>query len=276
MIIFPNCKINLGLHILGKREDGFHDLETVFYPFPIKDGLELTHADFLKNIEFTSSGLEIDGNTNDNICLKAYRLLKKDFPHLPAIKIHLHKTIPIGAGLGGGSSNGAFALLLLNQKFEIGLSQEELLKYSFQLGSDCPFFIVNKPCFASGRGENLLRVELDLSVYKIILVNAGIHINTGWAFSHLKSNRKRNSIKEIIQQPVAEWKSLLINDFEEPIFAHYEEIKNCKNQFYNQGALYASMTGSGSSVFGIFEKDTELKFIFPDHYFIKEFPLLKN
>ncbi len=269
MIVFPNCKINLGLHILDKREDGFHDLETFFYPVPIKDGLELTHADSLKNIEFTSSGLEIDGNINDNICIKAYSLLKKDFPHLPAIKIHLHKTIPIGAGLGGGSSNGAFALLLLNQKFEIGLSQEQLIKYALQLGSDCPFFIVNKPCFAAGRGENLLHVELDLSAYKIILVNPGIHINTGWAFSHLKSNRNRNSIKEIIQQPVAEWKSLLINDFEEPIFARYEDIKNCKEQFYNKGALYASMTGSGSTVYGLFLKNNLPVLHFPENYFIK-------
>jgi 4-diphosphocytidyl-2-C-methyl-D-erythritol kinase len=273
MIVFPNCKINFGLHILDKREDGFHNLETVFYPVPLKDGLEITNSNSLTEIEFTASGLDIDGISQHNICIKAYGLLKKDFSDLPAIKIHLHKTIPIGAGLGGGSSNGAFTLMLVNQKFDLALTEEQLINYAMQLGSDCPFFIVNKPCFASGRGEKLIPVALDLSAYKMIIVNPGIHINTGWAFNHLQSNRQRNPIKEILEQPVAEWKSMLINDFEEPIFTQYEDIKNCKDQFYNLGALYASMTGSGSTVFGLFLKETQQRFNFPAHYFLKEIEL---
>ena len=153
MLSFPNCKINLGLHILNKREDGFHNLETVFYPVGIKDALEIISSSSSNNIEFTQTGLTVQGNTADNICVKAFHLLRKDFPQLPGIKMHLHKTIPMGAGLGGGSADGAFALQLLNTKFQLGLSQQQLIEYALQLGSDCPFFIINKPCFATGRGK---------------------------------------------------------------------------------------------------------------------------
>ncbi|HZH01012.1 MAG TPA: hypothetical protein VEY32_08015 [Flavisolibacter sp.] len=155
MILFPNCKINLGLHILQKRTDGYHDLETIFYPLPLMDAIEIIHGNNAIDVEFSASGINITGNQEDNLCIKAYHLLKKDFPKLPSIQMHLHKVIPMGAGLGGGSSDGAFTLQLLNKKFHLQLSEERLLNYALQLGSDCPFFIKNKPFYATGRGEML-------------------------------------------------------------------------------------------------------------------------
>lgn len=276
MISFPNCKINLGLHIIGKREDSFHNLETVFYPVPFRDALEIiSNPETAPEIEFTATGLAVEGNPEDNLCIKAYRLLKKDFPELPTVKIHLHKTLPMGAGLGGGSADAAFMLKMLNEKFRLNISTSKLISYSLQLGSDCPFFIVNKPCFATGRGEALEEIAVDLSAYKILLVNPGIHISTGWAFSNITPALPERSIKEIIQQPVNTWKAGLKNDFEAPVFAAYPAVKEIKSNLYSLGAIYASMSGSGSTVFGIFPKDPAGKgeidiSVFENHnYFIK-------
>jgi 4-diphosphocytidyl-2-C-methyl-D-erythritol kinase len=270
VIFFPNSKINLGLHILQKRADGFHDLETVFYPVPLQDGLEIIQnsSSSAKEIEFTSSGLAIDALTENNICYKAFQLLKRDFPHLLPVKIHLHKAIPSGAGLGGGSADGAFALLLLNKKFNLGITEEQLIHYALQLGSDCPFFIINQPCFATGRGENLERLSLDLSHYKIVLVNPNIHINTGWAFSQITPDNERTSLKETISLPIKEWKQYLTNDFEEAVFFHHPEIKKIKEQLYEAGAVYASMSGSGSTLYGLFSKNDRPQLHFPP-YFMK-------
>ncbi len=267
MILFPNCKINLGLQILRKRPDGFHDLQTIFYPVPLTDALEIIQA---KNGQtaLSLSGLPIDAQQNENICIKAYQLLKKDFPNLPEVKIHLHKIIPSGAGLGGGSSDGAFTLRLLNRKFNLEIAEEKLVSYALQLGSDCPFFIKNKPCFATGRGERMKEVNLDLSSYKMVLVNPKIHVATGWAFAQLRPDDKRPSFLDIIQQPVENWEGHLTNDFEPPIFAFYPEIKGIKEDLYKQGAAYAAMTGTGSTVFGLFKKETETHFNFPEHYFV--------
>lgn len=259
MISFPNCKINLGLRILRKRNDGYHDLETVFYPLPFYDIVELIHGP--GEGSFTGSGLQVAGEAEHNLCFKAFQLLKKDFPELPAVQLHLHKTIPMGAGLGGGSADGAFTLQLLNQKFRLGLSRDQLLAYALQLGSDCPFFIINKPCFATGRGEQLEEIKVDLSAYRVVLVTPGIHVNTAKAFSEIQPAMPSKSVKEIIQQPVTTWKDELINDFEISVFKNYREIKEVKDQLYARGAIYASMTGSGSSVFGIFPKDGETAFI---------------
>ncbi len=267
MVVFPNAKINLGLTILNKRDDGYHNLETFFYPILIKDVLEIIASD---TFEFTTSGISIDAINEENICIQAYQLLKKDFPKLPAVKMHLHKTIPMGAGLGGGSADGAFTLKLLNQKFELGLSTAQLIKYSLQLGSDCPFFILNKPSFATGRGETLEEINIDLSNYKIILINPGIHIHTGWAFTQLTPPLLSKKRKEIIQQPIDSWKAELLNDFETPVFKKYPEIKSIKKELYHQGAVYASMSGSGSSVFGVFNKEEITNFPLPENYFIKE------
>ncbi|MFP5040819.1 4-(cytidine 5'-diphospho)-2-C-methyl-D-erythritol kinase [Parasediminibacterium sp. JCM 36343] len=272
MVVFPNCKINLGLNILRKRKDCYHDLETVFYPIPLTDALEIirdTELGILPNdLRLTTSGLPIDGNQDNNLCVKAYHLLKKDFPALPAIQMHLHKVIPMGAGLGGGSADGAFALKLLNNQFHLGLSAEQLIAYSLQLGSDCPFFILNKPCFATGRGEVMDVIDLDLSAYQFLIVNPQIHIGTGWAFSHITPAIPKRCVKEIIQQPIHTWTDALINDFEAPAIAQYPEIGEIKATLYQQGAIYSSMTGSGSTVFGIFEKGQTTELFFPKHYFV--------
>lgn len=273
MIVFPNCKINLGLNIIRKRADGFHDLETVFHPIIIRDVLEIIQASDIQHaassIQFSATGLEIDGgSTSNNLCVKAYNLLKQDFPQLPPVQMHLHKTIPMGAGLGGGSADGAFALKLLNNKFNLGLSQQQLINYALQLGSDCPFFLLNKPCFATSRGEMMGEIELDLSAYQFVIVNPGIHINTGWAFSQIVPSTPQKSIAEIIQQPMATWKDELVNDFEQAVSSTHPAISSIKEQLYAAGAAYASMSGSGSTVFGIFNKETNPALNFPPAYFI--------
>lgn len=265
MISFPNCKINLGLHITAKREDGFHDLETVFFPVPFTDILEIIPSD---SFEFITSGLSI--NTNDNLCTRAYDLLKKGFPQLPAIKMHLHKVIPMGAGLGGGSSDAAFVLQMLNEKFQMQLSDKQLQGYALHLGSDCPFFLNNKPCFAAGRGEILQQLNVDLLDYKILIVNPGIHISTQWAFSSIIPAKPAESLQHIIAQPIETWKDQLCNDFEVPVFEIHPAVKKIKEELYQNGALYAAMSGSGSSVFGIFKKDQNIQFQQKPHYFYEE------
>jgi 4-diphosphocytidyl-2-C-methyl-D-erythritol kinase len=271
MIVFPNCKINLGLRILHKRSDGFHDLETVFYPVPLTDILEITtykESEHSPVIPFTTSGLPFESDTVGNLCTKAYKLLKKDFPDLPYIQMHLHKVIPLGAGLGGGSADAAFTLKLLNKKFNLSLSDTELIHYASQLGSDCPFFITNKPCYATGLGEILEEVKLDLSGYKLVIVNPGIHISTGEAFRYVMPAIPEKSVKEIISGPIKKWKDDLKNDFEMFAFKRYPEIVNIKDQMYVTGAVYASMSGSGSTVYGIFPKQIKLQLSFPGHYLV--------
>ncbi len=265
MIAFPNCKINLGLNIICKRNDHYHDIETVFYPLKFTDVLEIIPSQ-LNKIEFTVTGLPLS-SSEDNLCIKAYHLLKKDFAALPFIKMHLHKAIPMGAGLGGGSADSAFTLKLLNDKFKLNLTNAQLQNYALQLGSDCPFFIFNKPCFASGRGEHLLPINIDLSSFKIILVNPLIPINTSLAYSEIIPKRPIKSIKEIILQPIKTWKQELINDFEIPVFKNYPMIKKIKETLYEQGALYASLSGSGSTVYGIFNSTAFINTDFPINYF---------
>ena len=272
MICFPSCKINLGLRITQKRADGFHALETVFFPISIKDALEIiiepeTSA---APITFTSSGLAINGDPSDNLCFKAYEILKKDYPTIPNIKMHLHKTIPMGAGLGGGSSDGAFTLVALNQLFNLQIPEQALLDYALQLGSDCPFFIINTPAFATGRGEILKPINLNLDGYSIVIVNPGIAISTKLAFSLITPKVPDTNMEAIICEPVTSWKEKLINDFEQPIFNSFPELANIKETLYQKGAVYASMTGTGSTVYGIFPTsmmDT-LSFNFPTHYFV--------
>jgi 4-diphosphocytidyl-2-C-methyl-D-erythritol kinase len=274
MVTFPNCKINLGLNILQKRNDGFHDLATIFYPIELKDVLEIIPARNIEqqqsSIQFTTSGLVVDGNSTDNICFKAYELLKADFPTLPPIEMHLHKAIPMGAGLGGGSADGAFALKTLNAKFNLNLTVQQLIDYALQLGSDCPFFIINQPCFATSRGEKMTPIHLDLSAYTFVIVNPGIHVNTGWAFKQITPSVPAKSIQQIIQQPIETWKHELLNDFELPVATAYPAIQNIKQDLYAKGAVYASMSGSGSTVFGIFKKGTEKVNYTAEGYFVKE------
>ncbi len=289
MIFFPNCKINLGLRILRKRPDGYHDLETVFYPLPLKDALELIPTNNT-DPTFSSYGLPIPGDPTANLCLSAWRLLKQDIPDLPVIHIHLYKNIPIGAGLGGGSADGAGTLTGLNQLFHLNLSTEQLLQYATRLGSDCPFFILDTPCIGHGRGERLEPFSLDLSAYAIALVDPGVHISTAQAFALCKPREQAYpvrrehggeltdpaesrhtgeqthpvepehtgepalSLREILSRPIDTWKENLRNDFEAPILEAYPELNAITETFYSQGALYASLTGSGSSFYAIFQK----------------------
>ena len=272
MISFPNAKINLGLNITQKRADGFHDLETVFFPvLELKDALETIHGNTGNGeLNFTYSGLEITGDASDNLCSKAYHLLKKDFPELPAVQMHLHKAIPMGAGLGGGSADGAFTLIMLNKQFGLGLNEAQLIQYALKLGSDCPFFVINKACYATGRGELLEPITVDLSNYRLVLVNPGIHVPTGWAFAQIQPTIPDLHCNHIIQQPVETWCKTLTNDFEAPVMKAYPAIQVIKEQLYQQGALFASMTGTGSTVYGIFSKNTHPLFDFPNHYFIHQ------
>jgi 4-diphosphocytidyl-2-C-methyl-D-erythritol kinase len=269
MVTFPNCKINIGLNITGKRPDGYHNLETIFYPIQIKDAVEIIASDDENEISFTSTGNIVDVKEYDNICVKAYHLLKKDFPKLPSIKMHLHKNIPMGAGLGGGSADASAVLLLLNKKFSLNVSQDKLIDYALQLGSDCPFFIINKPCFATGRGEILEEINLDLSAYKFLIVNPNIHVNTGEAFASLNQNNFSpiGALQPQITSDITTWKNSIKNDFEKPVFEKHPEIERIKTLLYENGAIYSAMSGSGSTVFGIFEKDKVINLKFPSHYF---------
>ena len=269
MISFPNCKINIGLQVLGIRPDGYHGLQSVFYPIAIRDALEIIDLSSTGGDVFSTSGIPVEGNSESNLCLKALTLLKIKFPRLPALRMHLHKAIPTGAGLGGGSSDAAFTLQLINKKYSLELTTEALMDYAGQLGSDCPFFILNKPCFASGRGEILEEIAVDLSCFKILVVNPGIHINTGWAFSALGNQRKVDNLRDCIKLPVGTWRENIFNDFETSVCTAYPEIGTVKELLYESGASYASMSGSGSSLYGIFSKEAAPEINFPAHYFYK-------
>jgi 4-diphosphocytidyl-2-C-methyl-D-erythritol kinase len=263
VVLFPNCKINIGLNIIRKRADGYHDLESVFYPVPIKDIIEVIPGE---SFQFNMSGNNIRGNDSDNSCVKAYNLLKKSFPGLPGVKMYLHKNIPAGSGLGGGSADGAFMLLLLNKKFELNLSTDALISFALSIGSDCPFFILNKPCFVGGRGELLENFPLDLTGYSFVLIHPGIHISTSEAFSKIETAIPSKPIREIIQYPVEKWRDQLVNDFEAPILNDYPFLHDIKKKLYASGALYAAMSGSGSSFYGIFKKNTVPSFSFDQNF----------
>ncbi|MCC7030925.1 MAG: 4-(cytidine 5'-diphospho)-2-C-methyl-D-erythritol kinase [Chitinophagaceae bacterium] len=252
MLHFPNCKINLGLHITGKRPDGYHDLESVFYPLPLRDALEMVVAE---TNSFATYGAPIPGDSSDNLVLKAYDVLKQNFPDILPVKIALLKNIPMGAGLGGGSANGAEALKMLNELFKLNLDDEVLAGYALKLGSDCPFFIKNCPALATGRGEILKPIDLDLSGYQFVIVKPPVHLSTAWAFSQICPQIAHSGLLQILAQPVDTWKNLLSNDFEPAVFKAYPQVGAIKNSLYQAGALYSSMSGSGSAVYAIFDQD---------------------
>jgi len=269
MIVFPNAKINIGLQVLHKRPDGFHELATIFYPIPLQDGLEAIAHPTGETI-IHQSGLTLDTAPEENICYKAWQLLRQDFPELPTVRVHLHKAIPSGAGLGGGSADGAFMLRLLNTKFRLGLADEQLATYALRLGSDCPFFILNSACHATGRGEILEPLELNLASYRLVLVNPGIHVPTGWAFGQLTPAAARVDLREAIKRPMAEWKEVIANDFEAAVFKAHPAIGAIREELYRQGAVYASMSGSGSTVYGFFEAGADPQLDFPPSYFVRQ------
>jgi 4-diphosphocytidyl-2-C-methyl-D-erythritol kinase len=251
MIDFPHAKLNLGLYVVSKRPDGFHELQTFFYPIPLYDVLEIVPAN---KTSLVTTGRHIpDGNAN-NLVLRAYQLLKDIFYRIEPLEIHLHKSIPAGAGLGGGSSDAAKMLQLVNGFFNLNISGEKLADFALKLGSDCPFFMQNESCFASGRGEILEPVSLDLSAYSFLLIHPGIHVNTTLAFSSIRPAAPAQNLKQSLSLPVTEWKERVNNDFEIFAFEAYPVLRQIKERLYAEGALYASMTGSGSTLYGIFPK----------------------
>ena len=252
MLRFPNAKINLGLNVTGVRSDGFHDIETVIFPIPLCDAMEVVPS-VDNQVDFQHSGLFIPGNYEENLCYLAYQLLKKEFD-LPAVKMCLHKIIPMGAGLGGGSSDAAFTIKMLNELFSLELSQTQMIQFARSLGSDCAFFIENTPVFANGRGDQFEPIDLTLSGYSVVIVVPPVHVSTAEAYQHVDTKKPGENIKAILKDPPGEWKNRLLNDFERTVFQTYPEIMKIKEHLYDAGAIYASMSGSGSAVFGLFNQ----------------------
>ncbi|MEC3878850.1 4-(cytidine 5'-diphospho)-2-C-methyl-D-erythritol kinase [Parapedobacter sp. 10938] len=259
MIAFPNAKINIGLQVLNRRADGYHDLQTVFYPIKLHDVLELVEAG---ETRFIPSGLTILGDGEDNLCMRAYGLLQHAYD-LPPAHIYLHKVIPIGAGLGGGSADAAFLLKLANEHFGLGLDEVQLMGYARQLGADCAFFIRNMPTLASGIGDILEDVAIDLSSYHIVLVKPNIHISTATAYGMVTPRPADRPLATAIEMPVTTWRDNIVNDFEAGIFSEYPEISAVKAFLYDKGAVFAAMSGSGSSVYGLFEEPVTLSGLDP-------------
>ncbi len=261
MLTFPNAKINIGLNITEKRPDGFHNIESVFYPVAWCDVLEIIPSpDGI--VKFQSSGLPIPGNESSNLCLKAWLMLQ-NLIEVPPL-IHLHKVIPIGAGLGGGSADGAFTLTMLNEIYDLKLTSDELKNYARQLGSDCAFFIENRPVFCYAKGDQFEDFTLDLSGKYVVLVNPDIHISTAEAYSGVVPKQPEISLKEALKRPISAWKEIIKNDFEEKLLLKYPIIAQVKAMLYESGATYASMTGSGSTIYGIFDTEIDLKSHFPN------------
>jgi 4-diphosphocytidyl-2-C-methyl-D-erythritol kinase len=261
MLTFPNAKINLGLDIVEKRPDGYHNIETVFYPIGLSDVLEVEPSETCADYSFSSSGIALDGDPEDNLIVKAYRLLRAEY-QFPPIDISLVKQIPFGAGLGGGSADAAFMLKALNELFELKITPKKLEKMAAKLGADCPVFIRNKPIFATGIGNVFTSIDLSLKGYFLLLVKPDIHVSTPEAYSLVLPEKPETSLSELIKQPISEWKNTIKNDFEKSVFSRYPAIEKIKNDLYEMGAIYASMSGSGSSVFGIFETVPERNDLF--------------
>ena len=271
MITFPIAKINLGLNVVEKRLDGYHNLQTVFYPVPIMDALEIAPMSegFPSDVDcdLKVTNIHIEGDEKRNLVVRAYQLLKKDFPSLPRIHTHLWKGIPTQAGMGGGSSDCAYMIRLLNETFDLQLTNEQMQQYAAQLGADCAFFIESVPCYAEGIGEQLEPISLDLSGWYIGVVRPDIPVPTKEAFSRIHPHYPSLNCREVVMQPVETWRDNLINDFEESVFALHPEIGAVKEQLYKMGATYAAMSGSGSALFGLFKEEPDgLRQAFPDMF----------
>ena len=259
MICFPNAKINLGLNIVRKRPDGYHDIETVFYPIPVKDALEVTSA---RHDEFHASGVPVGVPAEKNLVMKALNELRKYYP-IPGLNVGLLKTIPFGAGLGGGSADAAFMLQLVNEFCQLHVPSSRLEEIAASIGADCPFFIRNTPVFASGIGNVFEPSSVDLHGWHLCLVKPDVFVSTAAAYSKVIPAKPSRSLKEIMSMPVERWKEMLINDFERSVFSEFPAIRAIKDKLYASGAAYASMSGSGSSVFGLFKEATQLEETFP-------------
>lgn len=248
MIEFANAKINIGLQVLSKREDGYHNLETVFYPIPLYDIVEVIRADATRLV---LSGQQIEGDIQDNLCMRAYELLRRDFDLAP-VEIHLHKTIPTGAGLGGGSSDATAVLKALDKEFDLALEADDLERYASQLGADCAFFVRNTPVLARGRGDEFASIALDLQGYSMLLVKPDIYISTKEAYAGVSIDPAGRQLSEMISRPVEQWKELISNDFEKGIFKEYPALQGIKDTLYVLGAEYVAMSGSGSAIYALF------------------------
>ncbi|MBR1558549.1 MAG: 4-(cytidine 5'-diphospho)-2-C-methyl-D-erythritol kinase [Prevotella sp.] len=261
MITYPIAKINLGLNVIEKRADGYHNLETVFYPVPICDALEVMPMSegFPSDVDcdLKVTNIPIAGDEQRNLVVRAYQLLKQDFPTLPRLHVHLWKGIPTQAGMGGGSSDCAYMIRILNDMFSLGLSKEQMAIYATRLGADCPFFIYSTPCYAEGIGEKLVPIAVDLKGWYIAVVRPDIPVSTKEAFSLIRPHRPAHNCREVMTQPVETWRELLTNDFEESVFALHPEIGQVKEKLYKMGVTYAAMTGSGSALFGLFKESPD-------------------
>ena len=270
MLTFPCAKINLGLNITSEREDGYHNLETVFFPVPITDALEvkLMHNDFpsYEPCDLKITGNAVDCDEQNNLVVKAYKLLAQDFS-LPRVHTHLVKRIPMQAGLGGGSADGAFMIRLLDERFRLNMGIAEMERYASRLGSDCAFFITAEPSFGTGRGEVLEPVQIvenNLQAFYIVIVKPAVAVSTREAFKQMVCRQPEHCCRDIIRQPVETWKAMLANDFEVPAFKQRPELAAIKQQLYNLGAVYAQMSGSGSAFFGLFRREPQqVKETFP-------------
>lgn len=251
MIVYPNAKINLGLNVVERRSDGYHNIETIFYPIGIQDVLSVETSETCSDYSFSSSGIAVGGDPEDNLIVKAYHLLRSEY-EFPPVDIALHKQIPFGAGLGGGSADAAFMLKALNELFELKITPKKLEKMASKLGADCPFFIKNKPIYAVGIGNEFSSVNVSLKGYWMLLIKPDIHVSTAEAYAGITPTHSEKSLTELIQLPITEWKNCIKNDFEKSVFAKQPEIGKIKEIMYELGALYASMSGSGSSVYGVF------------------------
>ncbi len=261
MLVFPNAKINIGLNIVEKRQDGFHNIESCFYPVDWSDALEILPAE---QFSFQSDGIDIPGDVLNNLCAKAYQMLAADYT-FPTVNIHLLKAVPIGAGLGGGSSDAAFTIKALNDLFSLNISLEKQLDYARRLGSDCAFFIENKPLYCFEKGDRFEEISLSLAGKWIVLVNPGLHISTVEAYSGVKPRESGADLRVLLKQPLPEWKATVKNDFEESLFPKYLVLKKIKEKLYEKGAVYAAMSGSGSTLYGIFEEERDLSSIFKEY-----------
>jgi 4-diphosphocytidyl-2-C-methyl-D-erythritol kinase len=255
MITKPIAKINLGLNVVEKRPDGYHNLETVFYPVQIEDALEVYPMDPEFPSEYDCdlkvTNITIDGDEQRNLVIRAYKLLKADFPTLPRIHAHLYKGIPTQAGMGGGSSDCGFMITLLNDMFQLGLTDQQMIDYAARLGADCAFFILNRPCYAEGIGEKLQPIDLDLKGWYLSLVRPDIPVSTREAFALIKPHYPEVNCREVVKQPVESWRDTLVNDFEGSVFAVHPELGAVKDRLYDLGATYAAMSGSGSTLFAL-------------------------
>lgn len=267
MILYPNAKINLGLNVVEKRADGYHNIETVFYPIGLCDVLEVNPSETCTDYSFSSAGISIDGDPDDNLIVKAYHLLRSGY-QFPPVDISLVKQIPFGAGLGGGSSDAAFILKALNELFNLKMTTRRLEVLAAKLGADCPVFIKNKPVFATGIGNVFSSIDLSLKGYYLLLVKPDIHVSTPLAYSQVIPQKPELSLAELIKQPISEWKNSVKNDFEVSVFKAYPLIEKIKQQLYDMGAVYASMSGSGSSVYGIFSEMPEKNDLFEAHFVV--------